>query len=468
MTTSYVESVAPLDWDRVRDSDLIGITVNSAEVKECYELADRIRRETSVPIVMGGYHVTYLADEALDHCDVVVRGEGEATFAELVNELLDGDGTIERIAGISFRRHGVVYANPDRPLLQDIDLIPDQSLIHGYADYHRRWIHKVFPVGALVASSRGCPYNCTFCSIIEVYRRTTRFRNPDAVIEDIRQQTRLTGRPYVFFADDNFTAHVRKCKALLRRIIDARLQVRFSAQVRLEFSKDEEFVRLMQEAGCYMVFIGFESINPQTLVDFQKRQTVADIVACVERLHRAKFHVHGMFVLGGDADTVDTVRETAEFCALHEMDTAQFLPLTPLPGTQQTDMLRREGRLFLTLNAKTGRYELDYGVGNFVLLQTKNINPVALQVELLSAYEKFYSMRNIVRAVVRRRHALTLQTMVAKLVGRHLVKTARGQVAEHVQWLKAHGFDRDFCDWQTTRDPGAAAGRLPQLLRPVS
>jgi len=162
-----------------------------------------------------------------------------------------------------------------------------------------------------VAWSRGCPYDCTFCSIIEIYNRSTRFRSPEAVVEDIRQQMRLTGRRYVFFADDNFTAHARKCKDLLRRLIDAKLNLRFSAQVRLEFSKDEEFIRLMKEAGCYMVFIGFESINPQTLLDFQKRQTVDDIVYCVERLHRAGLHVHGMFVLGGDADDVRTVRETA-------------------------------------------------------------------------------------------------------------------------------------------------------------
>ena len=361
----YVQAVRAWDWTRILESDLIGITVNSAEVKECYELADQIRGRTRVPIVMGGYHVTYLVDEALDHCDVVVRGEGEATFAEVVNELLDGSGGLDRVLGISFRRHGVIVGNPDRPLIKNIDLIPDQSLIEGYADYHRRWFHRLFPVGALVASSRGCPYNCTFCSIIEIYRRSTRFRSPDAVIEDIRQQTRLTGKPYVFFADDNFTAHFRKCKALLRHIIDAKLNIRFSAQVRLEFSKDEEFIRLMQEAGCYMVFIGFESINPQTLIDFQKKQTVDDIVQSVERLHRAKFHVHGMFVLGGDADDVGTVRETADFSVRHHLDTVQFLPLTPLPGTQQTDMLRREGRLFLTLNGKTGRYELDYGVGNF-------------------------------------------------------------------------------------------------------
>jgi len=464
----YVQAVRAWDWARILESDLIGITVNSAEVKECYELADAIRARTRAPIVMGGYHVTYMADEALDHCDVVVRGEGEATFAEVASELLEGSGTLDRVLGISFQRHGVVVSNPDRPLIENIDLIPDQSLIEGYADYHRRWIHKLFPVGALVASSRGCPYNCTFCSIIEVYRRTTRFRSPDAVIEDIRQQTRLTGKPYVFFADDNFTAHVRKCKELLRHIIDARLNIRFSAQVRLEFSKDEEFIRLMQEAGCYMVFIGFESINPQTLLDFQKKQTVEDIVQSVERLHRARFHVHGMFVLGGDADDVSTVRETADFSVRHRLDTVQFLPLTPLPGTQQTDMLRREGRLFLTLNSKTGRYELDYGVGNFVLLQTRNINPVSLQRELLAAYEKFYSVRNILAAAADRRRGASLQTLVAKLVGRRLLRSGREQVKEHVRWLESHGFDQDWDRWVRRNPPPVEPARLLQLSRTAS
>ncbi|HEX3684019.1 MAG TPA: radical SAM protein [Bryobacteraceae bacterium] len=437
----YVEAVRKWDWNRILESDLIGITVNSAEVKECYALADQIRAHSRVPIVMGGYHVTYMAEEALDHCDYVVRGEGEATLAELTDELLQGNGKVEKILGISYRRDGDVIENPDRPLIPNIDLIPDQSLIQGYADYHKRFFQNFFPTGALVASSRGCPYNCTFCSIIEVYRRTTRFRSPEAVIEDIRRQTRLTGRRYIFFADDNFTAHRRKCKSLLRHLIDAKLDIRFSAQVRLEFSKDEEFIQLMKEAGCYMVFIGFESINPQTLLDFQKKQTVEDIVYCIERLRRAKLHVHGMFVLGGDADDAETVRATARFAVEKQMDTVQFLPLYPLPGTQLIDQLKHEGRLLLTVNPETGRYELDYGVGNSVLMQPRNINPATLQRELLKAYETFYSVRNTVKSVVR---GTTLQSLISKVVGRHLLKQGRKQIHEHIEWLQREGFARDW------------------------
>jgi radical SAM superfamily enzyme YgiQ (UPF0313 family) len=440
----YVESVRPWSWDRIVESDLIGITVNSAEVQECYDLADQIRTRTRAPIVMGGYHATYMTAEALEHGDYVVRGEGEETMAELADELLQGSGRADHIQGLSYLRDGRVVNNPDRPLIENIDLIPDQSLIDGYREYHRRLFQKIFPVGALVAWSRGCPYNCTFCSIIEIYRRSTRFRSAEAVIEDICQQTHLTGKPYIFFADDNFTAHLRKCKDLLRHLIDARLNIRFSAQVRLEFSKDEEFIRLMKEAGCYMVFIGLESINPQTLVDFQKKQTVEDIVYCVERLHRAKLHVHGMFVLGGDADDVSTVRETARFAVEKRLDTVQFLPLYPLPGTQQTERLAREGRLFLTLNAATGRYQLDYGVGNFVLFQTRNINSVDLQRELLAAYETFYSKRNVLAAMLR---GVSLQTLVAKVVGRRLLRTGRREVNDHIKWLERNGFTRNWDDF---------------------
>lgn len=454
----YVEAVRKWNWDRILESDLIGLTVNSAEVKECYALADQIRARTRIPVIMGGYHVSYMVPEALDHCDYVVRGEGEATLAELTDELLQGSGNVEKVLGISYKKNGEIINNPDRPLLQNIDLIPDQSLIQGYNDYHKRFFQHFFPTGMLVASSRGCPYNCTFCSIIEVYRRTTRFRNPDAVIEDIRQQMRLSGRNYIFFADDNFTAHIRKCKSLLRHLIDAKLNMKFSAQVRLEFSKDEEFIQLMKEAGCYMVFIGFESINPQTLLDFQKRQTVEDIVYCVDRLHRAKMHVHGMFVLGGDSDNENTVRETAAFAVRKKLDSAQFLPLYPLPGTQLIDQLRQENRLFLTYNPDSGRYELDYGVGNFVLMQPKSINPVDLQKEILKAYEKFYSLKEIGRCALQ---GARFQSLIARGVGWYLLQTGRKQMQEHMQWLGQHGFTKDWKEFASASSAMHGMAQLP-------
>lgn len=439
----YVESIQPWDWSRILESDLVGLTVNSAESRESYELACAIRAKTSAPIVMGGYHVTYMAEEALDYCDYVVRGEGEETFAELADELVEGHRRVEGILGISYRHKGQVVHNPDRPLLQDIDLIPDQALIAGYRDYHRRFFQRVFPTGALVASSRGCPYDCTFCSIIEIYKRTTRYRSPEAVIEDIRQQTALTGRPYVFFVDDNFTAHQRKCKDLLRHLIDADLNIRFSAQVRLEFSQDEEFIRLMKEAGCYMVFVGLESINPQTLEDFRKRQTVDEVRHCIERLRREKIHVHGMFVFGGDADDVETCRNTARFAVEQGLGSAQFMPLYPIPGTVQTTALRQAGRLLQARNPVTGREEVAWGAGNFVLFQPYRMKPAELQWEVLQAYESFYSWRNILASLF---GGGPLLSAAIKVIGHRLLRQGRQQVLEHMHWLKKNGFHHNVQD----------------------
>jgi anaerobic magnesium-protoporphyrin IX monomethyl ester cyclase len=436
----YVESLHPLDWERIEASDLIGITINSTEAKECYALAEEIREKKKVPIVMGGYHATYLPEEVLDYCDYAVRGEGEETFAELVDTLLLGDGNGEGVLGISYLREGLVFCNPDRPLLQDIDLIPDQSLVAGYAAYHKRFFQHFFPLGALVASSRGCPHDCVFCSVNGIYRRTVRFRSPEAVVEDIRFQIKLTGRNYIYFVDDNFAVNIDKCKTLLKAIIKANLNIRFSAQVRLEFSQDEEFIRLWKEAGGYMVFIGFESINPQSLVEFKKKQTVKEITDCLERLRDAKINVHGMFVLGGETDTEETVRETARFAIANRIDTVQFLPLTPLPGTQLNQSLASEGRLFLQLNTKTGRYEIDFGVGNSVLFKTRNINPVQLQKELLKAHERFYSYKNIIRSLL---GGSSFETFIARCMGHHIVHHARGQIADHISWMRQQGFASD-------------------------
>jgi radical SAM superfamily enzyme YgiQ (UPF0313 family) len=437
----YVESLHPWDWCRIEESDLIALTVNTAEAMDCFELAGKIRTRTKAPIVMGGYHVTYMARDALDYCDYVVRGEGEATLAELADELLEGDGNVDRIQGISYLRNGEVVDNPNRPLLQDIDLIPDQSLVEGYREYHRRSFQRFRPTGALVASSRGCPYDCHFCSIIEIFNRTTRYRSPEAVIEDIRQQTALTGRRSIYFVDDNLTAHKKKCKELLRHMIDAKLDIRFSAQVRLEFSQDEEFIELMKEAGCSVVFIGFESVNPQTLLDFGKRQTVDQIRYCIDRLRREEIFIHGMFVLGGDTDTVETCRETAEFAIREQLDSVQFLPLYPLPGTVQTAEFEQQGRLLLTPNPETGRPEVRHGAGNYVQFYPNKMSPVDLQLGILEAYERFYSWRNIGASIARRDHWLSL---ITKWLGHHLLKHGRRQFRGHAEWLRRHGFEQSW------------------------
>ena len=163
---------------------------------------------------------------------------------------------------------------------------------------------------------------------------------------------------------------------------------------------------------------------------------------------------------------MDTVRETGRFVVEQNLDSMQILPLTPLPGTQLMTQLQRERRLFLTLNPDTGRYELDYGVGNFVLMQTKNINPVDLQRELIEVYRRFYSVKNIVRSLVR---SPRIESTVAKIIGRHLVTIGRRQTDAHIRWMREHGFDKSWEEWNARGDrPAAPYGTLLQIAKPRS
>jgi hypothetical protein len=150
-------------------------------------------------------------------------------------------------------------------------------------------------------------------------------------------------------------------------------------------------------------------------------------------------HVHGMFVLGGDAADAETCRLTARFAVEQGLGSAQFMPLYPIPGTVQTDGLRQQGRLLLTRNPATGRDEVAWGAGNFVLFQPSRMKPVELQWEVLKAYEYFYSWRNVIVSLFR--GELLLSTLI-KIVGRRLLRDGRAQVLEHVHWLERNGFQQ--------------------------
>jgi hypothetical protein len=165
-----------------------------------------------------------------------------------------------------------------------------------------------------------------------------------------------------------------------------------------------------------------------------------------------------------DTDDVETVRATSRFAVDHQLDSIMISPLSPIPGTELTKQLQRDGRLFLKLNADTGKYEVDYGVGNFVLMQTKSINPVTLQRELLKAYRAFYSPRNIAPLF----RAPGLESTTMKIVGHKLVKSASARAEEHIRWMHENEFDKDWSDWSASVDrnkPPSAGGTPMTFIR---
>jgi len=357
-------------------------------------------READVPVVLGGSHTTFLPDEGLDHADYVVRGEGELTFPELVEALERGRG-FEEIQGLSYWRDGYKRHNPERPKLPDLDVnpIPDFSLVAGY---DRRRI-------ASVATSRGCPFPCTFCSVPGMYGSTFRTHSIGRVIEEL---TGHAGTPYIFFADDIFTANRKRTRDLLARMIAEGLTPEWGAQVRTETVDDDELLTLMRRSNCFNVFVGFESINPKTLHLFNKKQDLAKIRRAIDKFHNHGIKIHGMFVLGSDEDDVETIYQTARFARDNHIESVQLLILTPCPGSPDWTSLYSRGKKAILTN----NWEL-YD-GHHCVHQPRKISPYELQMAAMQATEQFYSWGAILESLWKR----DLFTTVLRFSAKRLVK----------------------------------------------
>ncbi|MCR4395663.1 MAG: B12-binding domain-containing radical SAM protein [Candidatus Saccharicenans sp.] len=379
-TRVFVEDVAEPDWSFIESSDLVGISTITSTAVRAYAIADRIRA-LGIPVVMGGPHVTFLAEEALDHADFVIRGEGENSLLELLEHLEKGKPALAAIRGLSYRgKDGENYHNPQGELIQDLDSLPepDLSLVH-------RWKpSNIYPI----STSRGCPYGCRFCSVIQMFGRKYRFKSIEATLRELKRAA-LVSRATKFIVDDNFAADPGRTKEILRGILAEKIKMCWSTQVRVDVAKDTELVRLLADSGCHTLYIGFESINPATLQAYNKKQGLEDIIACIRTLKNYGIHIHGMFVLGADTDNLDTIRKTTEFARKHGIDTVQFLILTPLPGTPLFYDLMENQRL---LHRDWSKYDAHHVVHKPALL-----TPLTLQVETFKAMARFYSWKYILR-----------------------------------------------------------------------
>jgi radical SAM superfamily enzyme YgiQ (UPF0313 family) len=368
----YSPQMAPIDWDDVNDADLVGLSSTTSTVPTAYQFADDLRAR-GVPVVIGGSHVTFMADEALEHADYVARGEGgEELILELI-DALEGRRELASIGGLSFRRDGEVVHNALRERCADLDALPfpDLTLLVG----HERL--TTIPI----MTSWGCPFACNFCSVTAMFGRKYRFRSAESVIAELKDKR--PGR--IFFYDDNMAADKKRLKTLLRMMIDEDLVIPWSAQVRTDVTRDPELLDLMRRSGCELVYLGLESVNQETLDGFHKAQTVNDIEVAIKRLHDHGIRSHGMFVLGADTDTVQTVRDTVKFAMKNRIDTVMLNILTPLPGTPQYNDLEAAGRIF------EKRWEL-YDA-HHVVFEPKLMTPYELQIEVMRAYMRFYSLR---------------------------------------------------------------------------
>jgi len=313
------EAFAPDDMNQ--DVDLVGITVMTDLALRAYHIADTYRQK-AVKVVMGGIHPTVLPDEASEHADAVVVGEAEGVWPRLVSDAASGQ--MQRIyrAGKMTDLQGL--PKPRR------DLLPGTK----YQGYTR------IPIG--VETSRGCPYDCEFCSIGQTLGQQYRVRP----VQEVTAEIESIDSPHLFFVDDALGLNRNAAKKLFTEMIP--LRRRWLAQGTVSLAEDLELLRLMRRSGCLGLFIGFESVQKATQNEVMKIKNLRiDFYEAMRRFHGEGFGILGSFVFGFDYENKDVFEQTLEFIMRCRMDVLQLRILTPYPGTRLYKRLLSEGRLFV-------------------------------------------------------------------------------------------------------------------------
>ena len=318
--------------------DLIGITAMSSNYHSALEMARALKSATPAPIVVGGPHASLFPTDLLQEpCfDYVIYGEGESTICELVRALQEGEGpsraeALRAILGLCFRAGEEIVQNPPRPLDHDLDRFP-------FPARHLFQIER-YPLYApdgermvTVLSSRGCPYNCSYC-FKGIMGRGYRQRSVDNILAEIRQVMAAYGARHFYFIDDLFTINKRRLLEFTQRVIDEGLEIRWQCLGRVD-RIDAEALGQMYQAGCREIHYGIEAGTQAMLDAIGKQITLEQVRQAVRWTREAGIMVKGYFMLGLPDDTEETMEQTIRFATELDLDEAMFSLTTPFPGTR--------------------------------------------------------------------------------------------------------------------------------------
>lgn len=309
----YDELVEPVPMDI--EPDAVAITVDTFSAKRAYKLADFFRGK-GIKVIMGGFHPTMLPEECLEHADAVIVGEAEDTWIAVIADLKDNSLKEKYISSSNVPLSEVKY---------------DYSVFEG----------KKYNGVGLVQFSRGCKFNCEFCSIHAFYKDSVRCKETSVILNEIKG----IKEKYIFFIDDNIFANEEKAREMFEALIP--LNKKWFCQISIDAAGDVELLRLMKKAGCLVVLIGFESLDIDNLKLMGKGANIknSNYNEIISNIYSCGLMIYGTFVIGYDHDSLQGVRDTVKFAIDNGFVIANFNPLMPMPGTALYERLKREKRL---------------------------------------------------------------------------------------------------------------------------
>ena len=328
------------------DPDLVGITSTTSMMPDAYNVASISKKyNRDIKVVMGGPHVTFTPDLTLtesEDVDFVISGEGEIIFSNLLH-YLKGKMDIKDINGLAYRNNGVKVNKPE-PLIKNVDEIPLPAIDLLPMEKYKADGKKF----GTIMTSRGCPYNCIFCSSSLQFGKIWRGHSTERVMSELRRLVDEFGIHEIEFLDDTFTLNLKRAIEISKRIKADGLDIRWSASARVNLFNDE-IAKAMRDGGAHTIYFGIESGNQQTLDFIGKGIKLDQAISSVQKGNSAGLNTLGSFIIGFPNDTVEDVRNTIKFSKKVRVKLAQFTIATPYPGTRLWD-LAKANNLIKTMN----------------------------------------------------------------------------------------------------------------------
>jgi len=323
--------------------DVVGITSVTPSIYEAYKVAETAKKvREDCKVVLGGPHATFMPRQTMEECryiDIIVRGEGEETTRELIENIEKG-APLNGVKGITFREKNETIDTEPRLFIKNIDDIPLPS-----RDLLPMHLYKFNGVKyTTMLTSRGCPFKCSFCSSSRLFGGYWRGRSPENVLEEMKIVYEEYGIRNIEFMDDTFTLNQERAEKICDEIIKQGWDISWGASSRVD-TLSKKLVEKMKKAGCWIIFLGIESGSQKILDAIGKRITLEQVKKAVKILKDAGIQVLGSFIIGFLQDTTETIKETIKFAKSLNLNYAEFSILTPYPGTPIFDYAKKHGML---------------------------------------------------------------------------------------------------------------------------
>src|SRR5659263_90689 len=338
--------------------------------------------------MMGGPHVTILPEETLtkvSEINIIVRREGEETIIDLY-KAIDDTKKLENVHGITYREKDSIKSTPSRPPITDLDALP-------FLAYHLLPLekYKLHPPHGIkhpfmaMMTSRGCPYNCIYCSK-PIFGSKFRAQSPKRTVDEIEYLKEHFGINEITFYDDSFTLDKKRITQLCEEIKMRDLDIPWTCETRVNLIT-EELLKKMKNSGCYMIAYGIESGSQMVLDNLRKGVTLEQVKNAIILTHKARISTIGYFMMGSPKETPQTLRDTIDFAKNLQLDFAQFSITIPFPGTDLYKLYLGEGKE-------------DMNWDNFIYASLKSANTPVFETNSLNredlmkwnsrAYKEFY------------------------------------------------------------------------------